>query len=105
MVKVKIKPYNVVDQTQLPAIIVERKLVEGDPLEIDRQMYYVCETGHLVEDDLQEVGVIPLVVRNPVKVANIKSYIDCLSTAHKRIQFRKENNICDFNDCDEMIIS
>jgi hypothetical protein len=49
--------------------------------------------------------VIPLVVKNPDKVANIKDYINCLSVAHRRIQFRKKNNICDLNECDEMIIS
>jgi len=105
MNKVKIKPFNVVDQTDLPEITVDQVPVGGDPLEIEREMYYVCETKHKEKDGLQEIGVIPLIVKNPDKVTNIKDYIKCLSIAHRRIQFRKEKNICDLNDCDEMIIS
>jgi hypothetical protein len=105
MSKVKIKPFNVIDHTNLPEITVDRLPVDGDPLEIDREMYYVCETKCKENNGLQKIGVIPLVVKNPSMVQNIKSYIDCLSIAHRRIQFRKNNNICDLNDCDEMIIS
>ncbi len=104
MSKVKIKPFNVIDHTDLPEMTVDRLPVEGDPLEIDREMYYICETKSKEKDGPQEIGVIPLVVKNPTKVKNIKNYVDCLSIAHRRIQFRKNNNICDFNDCDEMII-
>ncbi|MDP4222046.1 MAG: hypothetical protein Q8868_01925 [Bacteroidota bacterium] len=104
MSKVKIRPFNVIDHTDLPEIKLDRIPVDGDPLEIDREMYYVCETNFLENDD-KKIGVIPLVVKNPSKVANIESYINCLSIAHRRVQFRKEKNICDFNDCDEMVIS
>src|SRR5665647_529115 len=103
MNEVKIKLFNVIDQTNLTEITVGQIPVAGDPLEIDREMYYVCETKCKENDGLQKIGVIPLVVRNPAKVQNIKSYIDCLSIAHRRIQFRKKNNICDFNDCDETV--
>jgi hypothetical protein len=105
MSKVKIKPFNVVDHTDLPEVTVNQVPLDGDPLEIDREMYYVCETKHKEKDGIREIGVIPLVVKNPDKVANIKDYINCLSVAHRRIQFRKKNNICDLGDCDEMIIS
>ena len=105
MSKVKIKPFNVIDNTDLPEITVDQIPVDGDPIEIDREMYYVCETRYKDNYGFQEIGVIPLVVKNPAKVVNIDSYIKCLSIAHRRIQFRKNNNICDFNDCDEMIIS
>ena len=105
MSKVKIKPFNVIDHTDLTSITVDRIPVVGDPLEIDREMYYVCETKFKENGSLQEIGVIPLVVKNPAKIVNINSYIKCLSIAHRRMQFRKNNNICDFNDCDEMIIS
>jgi hypothetical protein len=104
MSKVNIKPFNVIDHTDLPVITVDHIPVDGDPLEIEREMYYVCETSYKGKDDHQEIGVIPLVVKHPDKVANIKSYIKCLSIAHRRIQYRKNNNICDLNDCDEMII-
>ena len=105
MSKMKIKPFNVIDKTDLPEITVDQIPVDGDPIEIDREMYYVCETRYEDKNGFQEIGVIPLVVKNPAKVVNIDSYIKCLSIAHRRIQFRKNNNICDFNDCDEMIIS
>jgi len=34
-----IKPFNVIDRTELPEVTVDRVLVNGDPLEIDSQMY------------------------------------------------------------------
>jgi len=105
MNEVKIKAFNVIDQTDLAVITFDQIPVAGDPLEIDREMYYVCETKTKEKEGLLEIGVIPLVVKNPAKVQNIQSYIHCLSIAHRRIQFRKNNNICDLNDCDEMIIS
>jgi hypothetical protein len=105
MRKVKIKPFNVIDNTDLPEITVDQIPTDGDPLEIERELYYVCEINYNQQSGPPLIGVIPLVVRNPAKVLNIKNYIHCLSIAHRRIQFRKNNNICDFNDCDEMIIS
>jgi len=105
MSKMKIKPFNVIDQTDLTEIMVDQIPVSGDPLEIDREMYYACETKFREKDGLQRIGVIPLVVKNPARVKNIENYISCLSIAHRRIQFRKNNNICDINDCDEMIIT
>lgn len=105
MSKIKIKPYNVIDHTNLPEIELDRLPVDGDPVEIESEMYYACETTNQDTDGVPKIGVIPLVVRNPAKVQNIKSYINCLSIAHRRIQFRKSNNICDLNDCDEMIIT
>jgi hypothetical protein len=105
MKKIKIKPFNVIDNTELPVITVYRLPVDGDPIEIEREMYYACETQYEEKNGVQEIGVIPLVVRNPAKVTNIKNYIKCLRVAQRRIQFRRDNNICDFNDCDEMIIT
>ena len=99
-----IKPFNVIDHNPLPEMTVDKLPVDGDPLEIEREMYFVCETD-IKEMDEQKIGVIPLVVRNPAGVNNIDSYIKCLTIAQRRIQFRKANNICDFNDCDEMVIS
>jgi hypothetical protein len=105
MKKVKIKPFNVIDNTELPVVVVDNIPVDGDPVEIEKEMYYACETSHIEKDGIQEIGVIPLVVRNPGKVTNIRNYIKCLTIAQRRIQFRKDNNICDFDDCDEMEIS
>ncbi len=105
MTKVKIKLFNVIDKTDLPEITADQFPADGDPIEIDSEIYYVCETESKENDGLQEIGVIPLVVKNPAQVENIDSYIKCLSKAHRRMLFRKNNNICDFNECDEMIIS
>jgi hypothetical protein len=102
---VNIKLIDVVAQTDLPEIAVDRLPHEGDPIEINDEMYYVCEKKLLPEDGIHKIGVIPLVVRNPAKVSNIKGYIKCLSIAHRRIQFKKNNEICDLDNCDEMIIS
>lgn len=55
---------------------------DGDPLEIKGELYYVCENIHEQHSDPSAIGVIPLVVRNPAKVLNIKDYIQCLSLAH-----------------------
>lgn len=80
MSKVKIRPYNVIDSLEFPIITVDHLPINGDPIEIDKELYYV-------------------------KVANIKDYLQCLSVAHRRVLFRKKNTICDFDDCDEMVIS
>ncbi len=101
----KIKPFNVIDHTELPEITVDRIPVNGDPVEIEQEMYYACETEHQEPDGILKIGLIPLVVKNPSGISNIESYIKCLSMAKRRIQFRKENNICDLTDCDEMVIS
>lgn len=101
----KIKPFNVIDQTELPAITLDRIPENGDPIEIGQEIYYACETGDTETDEAHKISVIPLVVKNPSRVANIGEYLKCLSIAHRRVQFRKKNNLCDFNECDEMIIS
>jgi len=44
MKKVKIKPFNAIDNTELPLIIVDSIPVDGDPVEIEKEMYYACET-------------------------------------------------------------
>ena len=58
----KIKPFNVIDHSSLPEITVDKLPADGDPLEIEREMYFVCEVN-LKEMDEQKIGVIPLVVR------------------------------------------
>jgi len=99
----KIKPINVIDYNSLPEIKVDIQPVDGDPLEIEGEMYFVCETN-LKKKDGPEIGVIPLIVKNPARVDNIDKYVKCLTIAQRRLQFRKANRICDFNDCDEMVI-
>lgn len=101
----KIKLFDVIDDTPLPTLTVDQVPLEGDPLEINGEMYYVCEKNQGQKEGLQEIGVIPLVVKNPSKVQNINSYINCLSIAHRRVQFRKGENVCNLEECDEMIIS
>lgn len=105
MTKLKIRPFNVIDHTELPVMTVDRIPVNGDPIEIEKEMYYACEAEFHDSGGIRKVDVIPLVVKNPAGVADIEDYLQCLSIAHRRVQFRKKNNICDFNDCDEMVIS
>lgn len=105
MNNIVIKPFNLIDQTHLPEMTVDHILTDGDPLEIKGEMYYVCENINEHPFNSPVVGVIPLVVRNPAKINNINSYIKCLSLAHRKVQFKNEKGLCDFDNCDEMVIS
>lgn len=105
MAKVNLRVYDVVNRASLPGITIDKVPHEGDPIEVNGEMYYVCEKESGDQDNIKEIGVIPLVVRNPAAIPNIRTYIECLTIARRRIKFRKENNICGLEDCDEMIIS
>ncbi len=105
MDKVKIKPLDVIDNTDLPVLDLDHLPGEGDPLEINHELYYVCEKRSGPDDKIQELSVIPLVVKNPAKVTNIKGYISCLSAAHRKVRFFKDGQCCDLQDSDEMVIS
>jgi hypothetical protein len=105
MERIIIKPYNIVDNTELPEVSVDQIPADGDPLEINKELYYVCRNILGTNTDHQKIDVIPLVVRNPSRVANIKEYIRCLSIAHRRVLFKNANGICDLENCDEMIIT
>jgi hypothetical protein len=104
MNKIIIKPYNIVDHTELPELSVNQIPVDGDPLEINKELYYVCQKHTENQTDTRKIGVIPLIVRNPAGVNNIKEYIRCLSIAHRRVHFRNANGMCDLENCEEMII-
>lgn len=105
MKSIVIKPFNVVDNTNLPEVKVELMPTDGDPIEIENEMYYVCQNIFEGITDHAKISVIPLVVRNPSKIQNIESYIKCLSIAHRRVQFRNSKGLCDLENCDEMIIT
>jgi len=105
MNKMVIRPFNVVDNTDLPEISVDQIPADGDPLEINGEIYYVCENNFKRQSDLLKIGVIPLVVRDPAKVLNIENYIRCLSIAHRKVQFKNDKGLCDLDNCNEMIIS
>lgn len=105
MSKILIRPINVIDNTQLPDMTVNQIPSDGDPLEINSEMYFVCESILNQQNEFLQIGVIPLVVRNPSKVLNINSYINCLSIAHRKVQFKNAKGICDIDNCDEMVIS
>jgi hypothetical protein len=104
MNKTVIRLYNVIDQTELPEVTVDKLPTDGDPIEIKGEMYYVCKNPDKEQID-QVVGVIPLVVRNPNNVPNIESYLKCLSLAHRKVLFKNEKGCCDMESCDEMVIS
>jgi hypothetical protein len=105
MSKIVLKPVNIIDNNELPEMTVDNLPTDGDPLEINGEMYYVCEDPCKQKTDISEIGVIPLIVRNPSEVTDIRSYIHCLSLAHRKVLFRNENGICDLENCKEMIIS
>jgi hypothetical protein len=105
MNKLVITPFNVVDKAKLPEMVVDRRPSDGDPLEINGELYYVCENISLQQADSPMIGVIPLVVRNPSKVTDIEKYIECLSLAHRKVLFKNAKGICNLTNCDEMIIS
>jgi hypothetical protein len=98
-------PHNVIEKVNLQELKVESFPADGDPVEINGELYFVCGQEFKYENEIPVVGVIPLVVRNPAKVENIRSYIECLSIAHKNIQFKNANGICTLDNCEEMIIS
>lgn len=100
-----IKPYNVVDHSTLPEMSVSNDLSDGDQLEIKGEMYFICEMINSKIQDPSVIGVIPLVVRNPAKIANIDAYIECLSIAHRKVLFRNDKGSCDLENCNEMIIT
>jgi hypothetical protein len=105
MNKTIIKLFDVVDQTELPEMSVDNIPANGDALEIKGEVYYVCENLSKQPSDPQVIGVIPLIVKNPANVSNIKEYIQCLSLAHRRVQFKNAKGNCDIESCDEMIIT
>lgn len=100
-----IRIFNVIDNISLAETKLDKLPEVGDPIEIDHEMYYVCERTVQSEGDNEAIGVIPLIVRNPQKIENINDYLKCLTLAHRRIKFMSENKECDLNDCNEMIIS
>jgi hypothetical protein len=104
MDKVVLKPFNVIDDSELPEIFVDVIPTDGDPIEIDKELYYVCEKIHDKKFDHPRIGVIPLVVRNPASIVNINEYIDCLTIAHRKVLFKNANGECGLENCDEMIV-
>jgi hypothetical protein len=105
MNKMVITPFNVVDKAELPEMLVDQVPSGGDPLEIDGELYYVCENISLQKTDHNLIGVIPLVVRNPSNVTNIEKYLECLSIAHRKVLFKNAKGSCTLENCDEMVIS
>ncbi len=104
MNKIVIIPYDVIAHADLPELSVDQIPSDGDPIEIKGELYFVCEQNIRQNADPHVIGVIPLVVRNPAKVENINKYIQCLSIAHRKVQFN-DKGICDIDNCNEMLIS
>jgi len=105
MNKVVLKPYDVVIHEDLPELTVDQLPGDGDPLEIDGQLYFVCEQNEKPDADYRKIGVIPLVVRDPAKISDIRKYIDCLSLAHRKVQFINDKGATDLENCNKMVIS
>lgn len=103
MIKKVVKLYDVVADTELPEISVENLPSDGDPIEINNELYFVCERNYS-EPAEPVIGVIPLVVRNPSRVSNIEQYVRCLSMAQRQVQFRNKGKSTDLQQAEEMII-
>lgn len=84
-------------------MVLDNLPADGDPLEIDGQLYFVCENTGLVGNG-GTIGVIPLIVRNPSIIKDINRYINCLSRAHRKVMFRNKQGACDLENCEEMVI-
>jgi hypothetical protein len=97
-----LKLYDVTADTELPDLLVSELPSDGDPIEVNGEIYFVCEKNYAGDDTL---GVIPLIVKNPSAVTNIGKYVKCLSTAQRRIQFRNKNGNSGLENSEEMIIS
>lgn len=104
MDKKVIKLYNVVDNEDLPEILVEDLPADGDPIELNDDMYYVCERLYDNQEE-PKIGVIPLIVKNPASVSNIEQYLKCLSMAHRKVLFKNKLGITNLESSEEMIIS
>ena len=105
MKKIVIIPHDVVTKKDLCKISVDYIPADGESLEIEGELYFVCRQPDIEPADSGIIGVIPLVVRNPSNVEDIDEYIKCLSIAHRRVQFKNKNGICEITNCDEMVIS
>lgn len=99
-----IKLYDVIGDANLPEMTFEELPGDGDPVEVDGEMYFVCERNSIQESP-PAIGLIPLVVRNPSKISNIKEYVKCLSKAHRRVLFKNKKGETDLEHSDEMLIS
>jgi len=93
IMSITIKPFNVIDRNELPEVTVDRIPVDGDPLEIDREMYFVCETNHQVVEGRQAVRVIPLVIKNTNEIKNMESYLQSLHVALRRMQYLRNISV------------
>ena len=51
--------FNVIDNSSLAVVKFDKLPEVGDPLEIDQEMYYVCEREYLTEGQGDAIGVIP----------------------------------------------
>lgn len=100
-----IRIFNVIDNISIAVSDFDILPEVGDPIEIDHEMYYVCEKECITEEDCDAIGVIPLIVRNPNRIKNIDNYLKCLTLAQRRIKFMNGQKECDLDDCSEIIIS
>jgi hypothetical protein len=105
MEKIIVRPLNIIDQTSLQEVVLDQKLTTGDPLEINGEMFFVCELPGRQSTESSELPLIPLVVRNPANIPDINEYIKCLSLAHRKVLFRNSQGVCDLENCEEMVIS
>lgn len=86
-----VKPFNVIDRTELPPVNVDQLPVNGDALRIDAKEYFVCGTDDLGKDGWFAVKVIPRVTRYTSGGGNLGSYFESLAVALKNMQYKSNN--------------
>lgn len=82
---ITIKPFNVIDRTNLKEVTVDRIPVIGDPVEVDSNMYLICDIHNQVNEGVQSVGVIPLVYKTN-NALNTENYLESLNVALRKMQ-------------------
>lgn len=82
---ITIRPFNSIDHAVLKEVTVDQIPVTGDPIEIDSNMYLICDIHNNVNDGELSVGVIPIVYKTG-NVFNTENYLESLSVALRRLQ-------------------
>lgn len=85
--QITIRPFNVVDRTELPEVKVDQFPVNGDSLVIDSQVYFVSGTDDRGRESNNVIKVIPGVIRYHSNGRIPGSYLESLSAAISRMQY------------------
>ncbi|MDX9726225.1 MAG: hypothetical protein RBT38_07555 [Bacteroidales bacterium] len=80
-----IRPFDVIDRTELPEVKVDQIPSSGDSLVIDSQVWFVCDIDDRGRDNSNIVKVIPGVIRYHSDAGSPGNYLESLSAAISRM--------------------